>query len=181
METSTVADWSRNAGPGISFLRKSLPFLATEEEEAPLVRRKRKPVSALPPLVRYEAANLPSLSKKAKPEADYLVTAGATAPIQSTTGFYYYPAPVEALGVPVTGALAVRSRRPTASVPRRARLSRTPSRTTTKRKRGARKTNIKTRLVADLKRQRKALEKKIKDIDADLRSLGAKRSKRRKT
>lgn len=65
------------------------------------------------------------------------------------------------------------------SFPRRT-ISRTTKRTSGKRKRTVKKSNLKVRLTKDLKGKRKTLEKEIRQIDADLKSIGAKRSKRRK-
>ena len=115
----------------------------------------------------------PSYVSQAEEEEDVLITdvpAGATVSVETPQN---QPLNLPPRASTIPRGLALASYR-------RGSVSRTPKRKGTKRKRSTTRSSLKVRLTKDLKARRKALEKEIKDIDADLRSIGSKAKRRRK-
>lgn len=122
-------------------------------------------------IVKARTTAPPSYVSQAEEEEDVLITdvpAGATVSvetpqIQSTT------LPARASIIPRGLAL---------SSYRGGTISSTSKRKGTKRKRAVKRSNLKARLTKDLKAKRRTLEKEIRAIDADLKSIGAKRRRK---
>lgn len=153
----------------------------TEEEEefveAPgaIQKRRRAPGRVL------EIGEPLRITKKRgiKEEVPVLPIAGAAPTIFPTGGFFFpatgvQTAPSQGATVSIPRGSTIVATRSRATVPRRTSIPKSTARKTPSRKRAAKGT-LKTQLCKKLKTRKAFLQKEIKTIDRDLRSIGCRR------